>query len=105
MRALFVCTQNKLRSPTAQILFAEYLGIQTDSAGLGDDATVILSQGHIEWATIIFVMEQSHRKKLLQKFRNHLNGKQVICLSIPDEYEYMQPELIDILIKKVESFL
>jgi predicted protein tyrosine phosphatase len=105
IRALFVCTQNKLRSPTAENIFSNYSGIEADSAGLGNDANVKLSQEQIEWATLIFVMEQSHRKKLSQKFRVHLNGKQIICLGIPDEYEYMQPELISLLKKKVEPFL
>ena len=105
IRELFICTQNKLRSPTAESVFAEYPGIEADSAGLGNDANVSLSPEQIEWATIIFVMEQSHRKKLSQRFRPHLNGKQVICLGIPDEYEFMQPELVEILKRKVEPFL
>ena len=104
-RVLFICTQNKLRSPTAENIFADYSGIETDSAGLGNDANVPLSPEQIEWATMIFVMEQSHRKKLSQKFRSYLNGKQIICLGIPDEYEFMQPELIEILKKKVTPFL
>ena len=104
-RVLFICTQNKLRSPTAENVFADYAGIETDSAGLGNDANVPLSPEQIEWATTIFVMEKTHRKKLSQKFRPYLNGKQVICLGIPDEYEFMQPELIELLKKKVEPFL
>lgn len=102
---LFICTQNKLRSPTAENVFAVYSGIETDSAGLGNDANVPLSPEQIEWATMIFVMEQTHRKKLSQKFRPHLKDKQIICLGIPDEYNFMQPELIELLKKKVEPFL
>ena len=104
-RALFICTQNRLRSPTAENVFATYPGVETDSAGLGNDANVALSPEQIEWATIIFVMEQTHRKKLSQKFRSHLNGKKIICLGIPDDYEWMQPELVELLKKKVTPFL
>jgi predicted protein tyrosine phosphatase len=104
-RALFICTQNRLRSPTAENVFATYPGVETDSAGLGNDANVALSPEQIEWASIIFVMEQTHRKKLAQKFRRYLNGKKIICLGIPDDYEWMQPELVELLKKKVTPFL
>ena len=40
-----------------------------------------------------------------QRFRAHLNGKQVICLDIPDNYEYMQAELVALLETKVGRFL
>lgn len=105
IRALFICSQNKLRSPTAEHVFSTYSGIETDSAGLGNDANVSLSSEQIQWASVIFVMEQTHKKKLSQKFRPYLNGKKVICLGIPDEFEYMQDELVEILKRKVEPFL
>jgi predicted protein tyrosine phosphatase len=105
IRALFICTQNKLRSPTAEHVFSTYPGIETDSAGLGNGANVPFSTEQIEWATVIFVMEQAHKKKLSQKFRSRINGKKIICLGIPDEYEFMQEELVAILKKKVEPFL
>lgn len=105
MRALFICTQNRLRSPTAEQVFASWPGIETDSAGLGNDADVPLSAEQLEWASIIFVMEKAHRNKLSKRFRPYLNGKQVICLNIPDDYDYMQPELIKLLELKVAPFL
>lgn len=105
MRALFICTQNRLRSPTAEQVFASWPGIETDSAGLGNDADIPLSAEQLEWASIIFVMEKAHRNKLSKRFRPYLNGKQVICLNIPDDYDYMQPELIKLLELKVAPFL
>jgi predicted protein tyrosine phosphatase len=104
-RALFLCTQNRLRSPTAEQIFSTWLGVETDSAGLGTDATIPLSPEQIEWANIIFVMEKAHKNKLSAKFKRYLNGKRVICLDIPDEYEYMQPELIKLLESKAGRFL
>lgn len=104
-RALFICTQNRLRSPTAEHVFASWPGVETDSAGLGADATVHLSPEQIEWANIIFVMEKTHRNKLSVKFKSHLKNKRIICLDIPDEYEYMQPELIQLLKAKAGGFL
>ena len=105
IRALFICTQNRLRSPSAEQVFSTWPGVETDSAGLGNDANVPLSPEQIEWATVIFVMEQTHRRKLSQKFRRYLNGKSVICLGIPDDYAFMQPELVALLQKKVAPFL
>ena len=104
-RVLFICTQNRLRSPTAEHVFATWPGIATDSAGLGNDADVPLSPEQIAWADVIFVMEKVHRNRLGQRFRRHLNGKRVICLDIPDEYEYMQPELVRLLEAKVGPYL
>lgn len=105
MRALFICTHNKLRSPTAEHIFAGWPGVETDSAGIGADAEVPLAPEQIAWATVIFVMENVHKRKLSQKFQRHLNGKRVICLGIPDDYDYMQPELVALLQKKVAAFL
>lgn len=104
-RALFICTQNRLRSPTAEQVFATWPNVETDSAGLGNDATTPLSSEQIDWATIIFVMEKTHRSKLSQKFRRFLNNKKIICLDIPDEYEFMDPVLIAVLKAKVGKFL
>lgn len=104
-RALFICSQNRLRSPTAEQVFASWPNVETDSAGLGGDASVPLGPEQIAWATIIFVMEKRHRNRLGQRFRQHLNGKRVICLDIPDDYEYMQPELITLLENKAGKFL
>lgn len=104
-RALFICTQNRLRSPTAEQIFAQWTNVETDSAGLGNDASVPLSPEQIEWANIIFVMEKKHRTRLATKFNRYLNGKRVICLDIPDNYEYMQAELVVLLETKVGKYL
>ncbi|MGG7605680.1 low molecular weight protein tyrosine phosphatase family protein [Massilia sp. BKSP1R2A-1] len=104
-RALFICTQNRLRSPTAEQVFSTWPGVDTDSAGLGNDADVALSTEQIDWATIIFVMEKAHRNRLSRRFRQHLNGKRVVCLDIPDDYAYMQPELVRLLEAKAGPFL
>ncbi len=105
MRALFICTHNRLRSPTAEQVFASWPGIETDSAGVGADADVPLAPEQLDWAEIVFVMEKVHRSRLSAKFRRHLNGKRIVCLDIPDDYDYMQPELVRLLEKKVTPFL
>ena len=102
---LFVCSQNRLRSPTAEKVFFGRPGIEVASAGLNQDAVTPLSSDLIEWADIIFVMDKSHRNKLSKRFKSFLTSQQVICLEIPDEYEFMQPDLIKILESKVNPFL
>jgi len=104
-RALFICSQNRLRSPTAEQVFSRWPGVETDSAGLGADANVLLSTEQLQWATIVFVMEKKHRSKLSQRYRALLNDKKVICLDIPDNYEFMEPELIRLLEVKVGRWL
>jgi len=97
IRVLFLCSANRLRSPTAEQVFSTWDDVETDSAGLSNDATVPLSSEQVEWADVIFVMEKAHRNKLARRFRKFLGGKRVICLDIPDEYEFMDPVLIRLL--------
>jgi predicted protein tyrosine phosphatase len=105
INALFICSQNKLRSPTAESVFAKWPNVETDSAGLNNDAEVPLSPEQIDWADIIFVMEKAHRSKLSKRFRRYLNGKRVVCLDIPDDYDFMQPELVSLLEARVGRHL
>ena len=102
---LFICSQNKLRSPTAEQVFATYPGVETLSAGTNNDAVTPLDGETIDWADIVFVMEKSHLNKVRGKFKKHLNGKRVICLDIPDDYDFMDPVLIRLLEAKVPRFL
>ncbi len=105
MKLLFICSKNRLRSPTAEIVFAEYEGLEVDSAGLDPEAETPLSSEAIRWADIIFVMEKSHQRKLSRNFQSWLKQKRVVCLNIPDDYEYMESALVELLKKKVLPLL
>lgn len=102
---LFICSQNKLRSPTAEAIFAGYPQVGVDSAGLNHDAVVPVSPEQIQWADTILVMEKAHLNRLNRKFRSHLKGKRVAVLNIPDEFDYMQPELIELLERKCRPYV
>lgn len=104
-RVLFICSQNRWRSPTAEQLFAEYPGVQCSSAGLNHDAENPLTPELIEWAELIFVMEREHKARLSSRFKPYLAGKRVVCLDIPDNYRFMQPSLVKLLRSKVTPFL
>jgi predicted protein tyrosine phosphatase len=104
-RVLFICGKNRLRSPTAEQLFATWPAVETASAGLSDDADTPVSGELLEWAEIIFVMEAAHRARLSKRFRRHLRAQRVICLDIPDRFAYMEPALVDLLVAKVGPHL
>ena len=94
-KLLFVCSRNRLRSLTAEKMFAGFPGYQVRSVGTQPDARIVITRGHIGWADLIFVMEGSHLNRIRRKFPDALDGKRVIALHIPDDYEFMQPELLD----------
>jgi predicted protein tyrosine phosphatase len=98
---LFVCSENRLRSPTAEEVFSKYPGIHAIGAGTNADAETPVSGDLIEWADVVFVMEKSHRNKISNKYKELLKGKRLVCLDIPDDYGRMQPELITLLEAKV----
>lgn len=102
---LFVCSQNRLRSPTAEHVFADWPGIETSSAGLNHDAESPLTPELLAWADIVFVMERAHRSKLSARFKAHLGHARVVCLDIPDDYDYMDERLVDLLKAKVPRHL
>ncbi len=104
-RLLFLCTRNRLRSPTAETVFADLAGVEVDSAGLSRDAEVQLSEEQVEWADVILVMERIHRDRLNQAFGHALAGKRIAVLNIPDDYEYMDEELIRLLKLRCQPYL
>jgi len=104
-RLLFICSRNKLRSPTAETIFADHPGIETDSAGLAPDAEVPLCEDQLEWADLIIVMEKIHRDRLNRNFKKAIGGKRIAVLNIPDDYDYMDEELIHLLKQRCKPYL
>lgn len=102
---LFVCSQNKLRSPTAEQIFADHLGVETASAGTNNDAENPLTSELVRWADMIFVMEKAHRNKLQKRYRAALKDARVVCLDIADDYEFMDEALVQLLQVKVSRYL
>jgi predicted protein tyrosine phosphatase len=94
VKLLFICSQNKIRSLTAERMLQGMAGYSVKSAGTEPRSRVRVNEGHIGWADLIFVMEKKHRRILEENFPDALAGKKLICLHIPDDYRYMEPELI-----------
>ena len=101
MNLLFVCSENRLRSPTGEEVFSQYTGIDAIGCGTNVDAETPISGDLIEWADIVFVMERSHRNKVAKKFKDLLKGKKLVCLDIPDNYDRMDPVLVRLLENRV----
>ena len=105
MKILFVCSRNRRRSLTAEKLVAGLPGIEARSAGTQPQARITVTAGHIGWADVIFAMEKSHLAKLRTRFPEGLIGKQLIALHIKDDYEFMEPELLDELRSKLSAYI
>jgi predicted protein tyrosine phosphatase len=102
---LFVCGRNRLRSPTAEAVFSGYESVEALSAGVNPDAVNPISADLIEWADLVFAMEQAHRRKLQKRFGSLLPKKQIVVLNIPDKFGFMDPELVRILEERVTPHL
>ena len=95
LKLLFICSQNKIRSLTAEHMLQGVPGLAIKSAGTEPRSRIRVNEGHIGWADFIFVMEKKHRRILEENFPKTLVAKRIICLNIPDEYRYMEPALMD----------
>ena len=102
---LFVCSQNRLRSPTAEQVFSSRPDLEVASAGTNNDADNPLTCELVAWADVIVVMEKTHRSKVQKRFRSSLNGKRLICLDIPDDFEFMDPTLVTLLKSRLVRYL
>jgi predicted protein tyrosine phosphatase len=102
---LFICSQNKRRSLTAEALFKHVPGYVAKSAGTEPGARTRVTVGLLGWADTIYVMERRHMDRLQAKYPEDLSEKQVINLRIPDDYGYMDEALIAVLLEKLAKEL
>ncbi|MEQ1564198.1 MAG: phosphotyrosine protein phosphatase [Myxococcota bacterium] len=105
MNVLFVCSRNRLRSPTAEAVFAGRAGLEVDSAGTADDAEQGVDGELLAWADLVVVMEARHKRALTKRFPRALRGKRLVVLDIPDRFEFMDPELVALLEQRVTPHL
>jgi len=102
---LFICSRNQWRSPTAEKIYSRDDRVNVASAGTSPRAKKTVNAKDIEWADIILVMEYKHKDRLKAEFGKLLKYKKVAVLDIPDNYGYMDEELIEILKVSVEEYL
>lgn len=105
MHLLFICSRNKWRSRTAETIFKKHQQHAIKSAGTAQDARIKVTGNLIQWADLIFVMERKHQERLQEKFGSLMKDKEIVILDIPDDYQYMDAELIEILEEAVLPYL
>jgi predicted protein tyrosine phosphatase len=101
---LFICSQNRWRSLTAERLFDEHPRVQARSAGTEPGARVRVAAGHLGWADVIFVMEKKHADRLRTKFKDELRGKALVNLRIPDDYQFQDAALVALLRERLHAY-
>ncbi|OZG70281.1 phosphotyrosine protein phosphatase [Hahella sp. CCB-MM4] len=102
---LFICSRNQWRSPTAEEIWKKDPNFNVRSAGTSQKARKTVSSNDVSWADIIFVMEKKHKNRLFAEFSRMLEFKPVYVLDIPDEYKYMDPELVSEIEERVGLIL
>ena len=106
-KLVFVCAQNRIRSCSAERLFNAKFSetLSSRSVGTDDNAVVKISERHLMWADIVFVMEQKHKKIILKRFPKYAETKQIIVLGLEDIYDPDEPELLNELERRVMPHL
>lgn len=102
---LFVCSRNQWRSPTGEAIWRRRPGFSARSAGTSPNARKPIGPTDIRWADVIFVMERKHEQRLRAEYARLLEHKRLYVLDIPDDYRFMDPELVDMLEREVTSLL
>jgi len=102
-RVLFVCSGNIDRSPTAEALLKGKEGFDVKSAGTWEGARTVVSKELVDWADMIFVMEEHHKEALL-KIDPKADAK-IVVLDVGDHYLKGDPELTGILKKRLSRYL
>lgn len=97
MNLLFLCSQNKRRSLTAEKIFDGYNGHRARSAGTESNSRIKVTPGLLGWADIIFCMEKKHVRRIKEKYPDIAANKRLVCLNISDDYEFMDRELQELL--------
>jgi len=105
MNLLFICSRNEWRSRTAETIFRNHPNHHVRSAGTSKMARIRVNRSMLAWADIIFVMESHHKKRLQETFPDLLPTSELIVLDIPDEYPFMDPDLIQDLKDCVSAYL
>ena len=105
LNVLFVCSRNQWRSPTGEQVWRRHPRVNARSAGTSAGARRVVSAADLAWADVVLVMEDKHRSRLLAEYRQLLQHKPLHVLDIPDDYKYMDPELVELLGDPVADLL
>jgi predicted protein tyrosine phosphatase len=104
-KLLFVCARNRIRSLTAEQMFAGSQLYDVKSRGVASNARIKLTAKDLAWADRVFVMEKNHKNRITELFSDVIDGSDIVCLHIEDAYQPMEPALIDELKAKLASYV
>lgn len=96
LRVLFVCAMNKQRSVTAEQVYRNDPRVEVRSAGVRSEALRRVSEKDLRWADVVFAMEREHKRRIAEQFAA-VELPPIDVLGIPDDYEFMDPELQQML--------
>ena len=100
-----VCTGNKDRSPTAAMVLAEMCApMWVTSAGTEPWAKNQVSLELVEEADVVCVMEEAHRRHIVERF-GQSHARKIVVLHVPDDYICYEPTLVNLLKAKLRSAL
>lgn len=102
---LFICSKNQWRSPTAEQIYRQRPLINARSAGTARSAKRQITSADLQWADVILVMEDKHKKRLMSDFPGEMRYKEIHVLGIPDDYRFMDPELVEVLTTSIDPIL
>tara|TARA_R110002167_G_scaffold307713_2_gene512309 strand:+ start:518 stop:868 length:351 start_codon:yes stop_codon:yes gene_type:complete len=105
LKVLFVCSKNQWRSPTAEAIYRDDARISVRSRGTAHAAVQSIRADDLNWANIVFVMENKHRTRLRADFSDETQRIAIHVLDIPDEYRFMDPELQQLIQSAVDPII
>lgn len=105
MKILYLCSQNKRRSLTAEKVLNGKYGHEVRSAGTESNARIKVTPGLLGWADAIVAMEKKHSARVKSKYADIIADKAIICLHIPDDYLFMDRALIEMLESSFEEVI
>jgi predicted protein tyrosine phosphatase len=105
VRALFICQFNRRRSATAERVFAKDPTLDVRSAGTSAEALVPVNERMLDWADVVFAMEDEQVRDLARLFPAHPAVQRVVCLEIRDVYHFLDPQLVALLQERTQPHL
>ena len=102
---LFVCGRNQWRSPTAEKIYRNDPRVKVRSAGVSAKSRRQISADDLSWASLVIVMERKHKSRIEHTFREHPDLPPIVSLDIPDDYFFMNEDLIELLREGTEFHL
>lgn len=104
-KLLFVCGKNLRRSPTAEAMYRNDPRVAVRSVGVSEKSRRRVTESDLRWADLVLVMERKHTARLRALLPQCDALAPIVCLDVPDDFERMAPELVEILRPAIEEHI